>query len=533
MKNSTHAIVRSDPRLERWVKQAVFAVCLFTTNIAVAAVPDCQGSETIRQLAPVDLDEQQLAEFSELDPLQVHSASAPPLTGYDPQQHTYKGVSVDILCFITQKLGLRYELIPGRDQSITEKLNKVQQGKADIFVPLSHTAERAKHGIFTDAYYDSYYAVIARKQRRLAIQDDRDLAQYRVGIVGGVSLIPVLKELIPPRNLRIYNQLLTSDALFQALRNDDIDVVVFNKDIFIEKRYQHELFDLETIYTLSQYPRSYRFYFSDTPQHQRIVTAFNRYLAVIDVSASIQVHEDGERQIIDRYVAQRSQRTLLQAAMIAALLLALIFYAILRRHRRLSRLLSASNKQVLHQQHTLQQAYQKLEALSLTDPLTGLANRRHFDTLLHDEHSRHERTGFALSLLLIDVDHFKAINDHYGHTTGDRYLVEVADVLKHSAGRSSDVTARHGGEEFACLLPNTDMHEALVVAQRMCDGVAKLDLSSPLPDTPRLTISIGIATLACTGCSAESLLHHADKQLYIAKNAGRDQVRATVITQPD
>ncbi|MER1969021.1 GGDEF domain-containing protein [Castellaniella sp. GW247-6E4] len=424
---------------------------------------------------------------------------------------------------------LRYEVIPGRDQTVIEKIRQVQEGAIDMLMPLSLQAERAQLGIFTAPYYETYYVVIARKGRRLPISDLADLARYRVGIVGGVSFESILKDLVPASRLRMFDQSATADGLFQAVRDGEIDVAVFNKSIFIEKRYQYELFDLEAIHTLYHYPRAYRFYFSRSPQHQHVAAAFDRYLEVMDISESVVAHEDAERQFIAYAVSQRSQRILMQAASVVAALLALAFYLALRRHRRLTLLLADSNRHILQQQQALRVAYEELEKQSQTDGLTRLANRRHFDQALVREHGRHLRTNSPLSLLLIDVDHFKSVNDHYGHVVGDDYLRAIARALERSAARPTDLAARYGGEEFACLLPDTAAEEALTVAERICAAVAQLDLPNASAAEPHLTVSIGAATLLSGGAGARELLDGADAQLYEAKHAGRNRIRAMVL----
>src|SRR5690606_2876328 len=116
-----------------------------------------------------------------------------------------------------------------------------------------------------------------------------------------------------------------------------------------EERYRQEWFDLEVVHRLREFPREYRFYFSRSPRHERIVAAFDRYLAAADVSESLAAHEQGERQLIDRYVAQRSRSLLLQAAVVVTAVLALAAYATLRRHQRLVRELDDSRRQGLEQ----------------------------------------------------------------------------------------------------------------------------------------------------------------------------------------
>jgi diguanylate cyclase (GGDEF)-like protein/PAS domain S-box-containing protein len=171
---------------------------------------------------------------------------------------------------------------------------------------------------------------------------------------------------------------------------------------------------------------------------------------------------------------------------------------------------------------------EKLSALALTDGLTGLANRRAFDEDLDREWKRTLREGSQISLLLIDIDHFKAFNDRYGHQFGDDCLRAVA-VAVAGCMRPSDTTARYGGEEIAVILPTCDIVNALEVAEQIRATVEALQLSLEEGREPTafVTISIGVATaLARHGGTIrmpESLLLAADNALYKAKHAGRNQ----------
>ena len=157
-----------------------------------------------------------------------------------------------------------------------------------------------------------------------------------------------------------------------------------------------------------------------------------------------------------------------------------------------------------------------------TDGLTGIANRRRFDDALAHEWLRAQRSGGALSLLLIDIDHFKAYNDRYGHPAGDRCLRAVAQAMARPPQRPADLLARWGGEEFALLLPDTPAAGAVAVAQQLLQAVDALQLPhAASPVAPRVTVSIGAA---CGGASPQALLDGADRALYQAKAAGRHRV---------
>lgn len=174
----------------------------------------------------------------------------------------------------------------------------------------------------------------------------------------------------------------------------------------------------------------------------------------------------------------------------------------------------------------------KLEELSLTDGLTGIANRRHFDAVLAMEHARHVRTGGSLSLLLLDIDDFKLFNDNYGHVVGDECLRQVALVLARHTARPSDLAARYGGEEFACILPETDARTAVAVAEGIRrDILAQAIAHKGSRAANCVTVSVGVVTVKCSpGMRVEDIIVLADKSLYCAKSNGRNRVeRAEVV----
>jgi diguanylate cyclase (GGDEF)-like protein len=180
----------------------------------------------------------------------------------------------------------------------------------------------------------------------------------------------------------------------------------------------------------------------------------------------------------------------------------------------------------------------ELRRSAAVDGLTGLNNRASFDQRLKLEWARAVRSGASLSLVLLDVDHFKKYNDRYGHPAGDACLRQIAGALGAQARRPADVAARVGGEEFALLLPDTDAAGARCAAERIRSAVARLAIAHEASATAaHVTVSIGVATCwprpappappaltAATACTAEDLVKHADQALYAAKSQGRDRV---------
>ncbi|AMV35913.1 GGDEF domain-containing protein [Planctomyces sp. SH-PL62] len=176
----------------------------------------------------------------------------------------------------------------------------------------------------------------------------------------------------------------------------------------------------------------------------------------------------------------------------------------------------------------LRKANHALEAQVVTDGLTGASNRRLFDQVLSLEWSRHVRTGAPLSMLLLDVDHFKRYNDLHGHLAGDDCLREVARTLLGSIRRPGDVAARYGGEEFAAILPRTDRAGALAVAAIAMERLRLRGLRHAAPGAgPLVTMSVGCATIVPTrNVLPSELVSRADRALYAAKQAGRDRIVA-------
>lgn len=176
----------------------------------------------------------------------------------------------------------------------------------------------------------------------------------------------------------------------------------------------------------------------------------------------------------------------------------------------------------------LNKAMRKLEDLSVTDPLTGLANRRRFDSVMNKELARLKRSSGILSVMMIDIDCFKGFNDTYGHVAGDDCLRKIGAVIKDSISRTTDLGVRYGGEEFLVVLPETDEEGARRVAQRIQEGVWELaiaHLTSEFSD--RVTLSIGVVTSDLLAIELpEDLIEKADARLYEAKAAGRNRLIA-------
>jgi diguanylate cyclase (GGDEF)-like protein len=168
--------------------------------------------------------------------------------------------------------------------------------------------------------------------------------------------------------------------------------------------------------------------------------------------------------------------------------------------------------------------YKEIETLAITDALTTIYTRRYFLERFEEEIKRAQAHKGKMAFLMLDVDHFKMINDQYGHLTGDEVLKQVATIIKESI-REIDIAGRYGGEEFCVVLPDTDSPAAIMVAERIRKAVEKKVIKA-YDATLRITISIGVAAFPSDGKIAEELMDKADWALYRAKSQGRNKVAA-------
>ncbi|MGY6630935.1 MAG: two-component regulator propeller domain-containing protein [Wenzhouxiangella sp.] len=219
----------------------------------------------------------------------------------------------------------------------------------------------------------------------------------------------------------------------------------------------------------------------------------------------------------------------LAMGLLGMLLAALVLLAVVRHLRQRERRL----EQLVRQRtEALEQALEKVEQASKIDGLTGVANRGYFEQRLAREWTQAERDAAPLGLIMIDIDHFKALNDLAGHQAGDEALCRVAEALTGVIQRAADLVARYGGEEFVILLPGTGREACVALAEQMCQAVREITLSHPaLQGRSPLTVSAGCAAMVPTAALATSdLIAQADQALYAAKRAGRDRVACH---QPD
>jgi diguanylate cyclase (GGDEF)-like protein len=183
----------------------------------------------------------------------------------------------------------------------------------------------------------------------------------------------------------------------------------------------------------------------------------------------------------------------------------------------------ASGVRILKLEEQLMQARQQMEILAMRDGLTSLLNRRAIEEYAESEFNITERKKHPLSIIMLDIDHFKKVNDRFGHKAGDYALQQVAKILKEDL-RSYDRVGRWGGEEFMLILPDTDLDDAVVVAERIRVKIGEMKITLESGETFSIHISLGVACVSVHGSSLSKLIDSADHAMYQAKQAGRNRV---------
>jgi diguanylate cyclase len=268
----------------------------------------------------------------------------------------------------------------------------------------------------------------------------------------------------------------------------------------------------------------YETYLSQTKTTERIDKVGTRVIGEIDDVMALITEALGTSESYDHSLAKATEKLSLadNRDEVKAVIQALIDSTREMRgtNKLLEERLALSKSEISNLQHSLDE----IRAESLTDPLTGLGNRKYFDRSIGVAVQQALASGQPLSLLMFDIDHFKSFNDSYGHLTGDQVLRLVGMSLKQNM-KGQDITARYGGEEFAVVLPNTALRQALTVADHIRRAVMAKELKKKSTGEilGRVTISVGVSMLK-PGDDTDSLIERADACLYAAKRNGRNRV---------
>ncbi|MDX1352944.1 MAG: diguanylate cyclase [Thiomicrorhabdus sp.] len=416
----------------------------------------------------------------------------------------YQGIAKEYFSYLSSYTGIKF--IPATDLNWQQAVQQVKDRQLDMFSAVVNTPERRKYLNFTSPYL-KFPMIIATQKGQNYIKDLSTLGNKTIAVVKSYAAQELLTTNYPNLDLLLVNSPLEGlEAVSQGKAFgyvDNIAVIGYhiNKAGLTNIQISGETpFRADVTMAVRK----------DWPELQSILQK------VFDSM------DEGTQADLSRAWLKVDYKTQIEwrrvvLILIPTLLIGLMILLYSRKLKQLNRKLTESNQELIETQKDLQKTNKQLEVLSTVDFLTGAYNRKYTDTILEQEVSRSERYDTQLSLLMIDLDNFKQINDLYGHLVGDEVLVKVSKHLKKHI-RKSDTLGRWGGEEFMIITPALDQQQALELANKLLLKIEELPFSQGFTQT----VSIGVATLK----KNESILDfvaRADSYLYKAKQLGKAQ----------
>lgn len=408
----------------------------------------------------------------------------PPFEQIDSQgQHV--GIAADLLSLVAQRSGLHLQLLVTKDWD--ESLQASRDGRCSALSFLNQTPKRDAWLVFTDPVLLDENVLITREEHPF-VSDLASLSSATMALPRGTSTEERMRRDYPNVSLILVD---TEAQALDMVSSRKADMTMRSLIVAADTIKRQGWFNLKIAGQVAGYGNQLRIgVVKDQPKLRDALNVGVRSITPVE-----------RRLIVDRHIAI-NVTTAVNYTLVKQLLV-LGFVIVLTSAFWISR---------------LRKVNAQLQKLSYSDPLTGLRNRNGFEALYENELQRSRRQDLALSVLLLDLDFFKRINDVHGHPTGDRVLQEVATLLKQEA-RKVDYVIRWGGEEFLLLCPSTSMDQAKALAERMLRTTQEHDFRLGYP----LTLSIGVATLGPKDLPGR-MFEQVDAALYQAKAQGRNRV---------
>lgn len=419
------------------------------------------------------------------------------------------GIAADLIDLISQRTGLDFELVPTADWD--ESLRTAKSGRTDVISCLNKSDERSRWLLFTEPYYTDPNVLITREEHDYISNLSR-LSDETVVLPEGTSVEERLRKEYP--NLKIIRVKSEEEALTYVDRKKaDMTLRSLTMAAFIIKNKGY--FNLKIAGEVPDYANSFRM--GITKEDTVLQGILDKGIASIteqEVQTAINNH-------ISLKIMKGFDYRLFSMVLVIFLLILLIGLIFLKRIQGLNRKLQQSEAEYRVLAVELEKKNALLSKAASVDVLTGLQNRYSFNVRASEEVEKASRYGSELSLLLIDMDHFKRINDNYGHDAGDDVIRKVS-VSLHQVIRKGDLIARWGGEEFVVLMPGIGLNEAVLVGEKLRHTAESLvHLGKEI-----VTISAGVSAWTEFD-SMESWFKRTDKALYHAKQEGRNRVCAS------
>jgi len=397
----------------------------------------------------------------------------------------HEGIAADLLRLVAERAGLQLQVVPTRDWD--SSLAESRAGRCQLLSFLNQTPERDAWLIFTRPLFTDANVLIAQEEHPYVV-DLSALVGATVALPSGTSVEERIRDHYP--QLRIIRT--ETDAQALALVNEGKADLTIRSLTMAAYTIRHEgWFNLKIAGQVSGFGNQFRIGVLNSEPLLRDI--LDKAIATV---TPVELNQIANRHVPIRVEAATDYRLIVQLVVVfSVVLLTSLFW--IGRLRRLN---------------------EQLQIKSQTDALTGLANRAALDGRFAVALEQARRYHRPLSIVMLDIDYFKRINDEFGHQTGDRVLREVAGLLQ-SCLRGTDAVGRWGGEEFLVLCPETNGLQAESFAERICEQVRAFPFSSGQPQS----VSAGVAELSPAD-TADSLLRRADAALYRAKRGGRDRV---------
>jgi len=435
---------------------------------------------------------------------------------YFDEKKMFSGLAAEYLAFIEKQLGVKFKSIP--TNSWSESVALVRSGEAYMLSAELKTQENKQHYEFSDTYLKFPMVILARESV-IRKQSFEDLSGKRLAVVTDYPDVAIIREKYPDIELVEMPDVVTG---LRATAFGQADAMILYQPVASYNLEKEGIANLHVVGVAD--------FFSD------IAFAVNKekpLLAQILSKALASMPVEEKRSILNRWVLLKADlqfdyKPLIKLYLGAGVAFLLLMGWVFQTHRQKKRLQAEVAMRLRKEEELnrvmgeLQEVNQQLEIAVITDPLTGAMNRRGFYELMSTEHSRIIRYGGEIALLILDIDHFKQVNDSFGHSAGDRALRKITEVCS-DVVRTIDVISRIGGEEFAVLLPNTSIENAAILAERIRESVDHVATEIDQGIKLKMTVSIGVASYE-KGDTPDSLMNKADQALYFAKNNGRNQV---------
>lgn len=401
------------------------------------------------------------------------------------EQGEHEGIAADLNRLVAERTGLRFELV--RTRSWDESLALSKEGGCQVLSFLNQTPEREKWLLFTEPLFSDPNVFITREEHPF-IADPGDLIDETIVFPSGTSMEEIVRRRYPNLAVRTVG---TENEAIGMVSGKQADMTLRSLIVAAYTIKKEGLFNLKIAGQLPNYTNNLR---------MGVVRDEPLLRAILDKGIRTISRQERAR-IVNEHVSINVQ-TVVDYALAVKILLGFGVLAIVG----------------FYWNYRLKAHNAELERISRTDALTGLPNRLSLNAVFQAESTRAKRYGHPLSIIMLDIDHFKMVNDELGHLAGDALLVAIAQAIRKTI-RDCDVVGRWGGEEFLVLCPETDATGAMLVAQRIRQAVR----DAATPARRAHTISGGVAELAPDE-TVDALLSRADKALYRAKDTGRDRV---------